>query len=127
MSTIPDGTAAVAETGAGEFRTLTHDEYIALARAAFGDNPIDWRFRCPACGDVASARDFAAAGMNVGDAGSRCVGSLPLGPTSEPGRGCGFRGNDLLPKPWAIEMSYGTGSGFITVIRSFELALPDES
>lgn len=39
-------------------RTLTQAEFLAEAKAAFGDDPMAWAFRCPNCGDVATGQDF---------------------------------------------------------------------
>ncbi|MBB0232555.1 VVA0879 family protein, partial [Streptomyces calidiresistens] len=39
-------------------RTLTQAELLAEARAAFGNDPLTWAFRCPNCGDVATGQDF---------------------------------------------------------------------
>lgn len=109
----------------GEPRTLTQAELVEEARARFGDNPREWAFVCPACGDVANAQDFIDAGADPARLGQECIGrslgALSGGPTSDGGRARAARGCDwcaygLFPGPWGVVMPDGRE------VRSFPLA-----
>ncbi|GAB3437390.1 VVA0879 family protein [Actinophytocola sediminis] len=97
-------------------RTLTQAELVAEARAAFGDDPETWAFRCPNCADVAVAQDFRDAGADTGRLGQECIGrslgALSGPPTTDAGkaiakRGCDWAAYGLFPGPWHIEMPDG--------------------
>ena len=107
-------------------RTLTRDELHAEATAAFGDKPIDWKFRCPNCGDVANGRDFIDAGVVeklVERVGQECIGRHlgALGSPSTNTRGCNWAAYGLLPGPWRVVIP-AEGDRAEKVIFSFELA-----
>lgn len=59
---------------------MTHADFVAELRRRFGDNPLNWRFVCPACGTVQGAPDFYAAGFERGKGevnkylGFSCIG-----------------------------------------------------
>ncbi|WP_409449919.1 VVA0879 family protein [Aromatoleum sp.] len=55
-------------------RTLSHQEWLAEAKAKFGDDPLTWRFVCPSCGHVASIRDWRDAGAPEGAMAFSCIG-----------------------------------------------------
>lgn len=105
--------------------TITQDELLAQLRARFGDDPLDWAFVCPQCGDVATARDFQEAGLPEGkDAseylGQQCIGRV-LGALRQPagawkGRGCDWCAFGLIGGPVGVELPNGK------TIRSFEIA-----
>lgn len=42
-------------------RMITLDQLHDEARARFGNNPQDWAYQCPECGDVATGSDVAHA------------------------------------------------------------------
>ena len=44
-------------------RTVDHDKWIDEAIALFGDNHLDWRFKCPKCGQSQSIGECAKWGM----------------------------------------------------------------
>lgn len=97
-------------------RTITQDQLVTEARAAFGDEPEAWAFRCPNCGDVAVARDFREAGADTARLGQECVGrslgALTGTPTTDAGksiasRGCDWTAYGLFHGPWFIEMTDG--------------------
>lgn len=54
--------------------TLTIDQWRRRAAELFGDDPFDWRFRCPVCGHVAAGRDWQRVGANQGEVAFSCVG-----------------------------------------------------
>lgn len=37
---------------------ITHEEFTKTLVERFGDNPAQWAFVCPSCGDVATGQDF---------------------------------------------------------------------
>lgn len=95
-------------------RLLTQQQLVDEARAAFGDDPEKWAFRCPSCGDVAVAQDFRDAGADTGRLGQECIGrhlgALTGPPTTDGGRSIAKRGCDwcaygLIPGPWTIRLS----------------------
>lgn len=103
-------------------RTLTQQQLLAEARDRFGKDPLDWAFLCPACGDVATGRDFRAAlaehprnarGEQVtvsGLLGQECIGR------TDKARGCDWAASGLIAGPWTVELPHGR------VRRSFPLA-----
>jgi hypothetical protein len=103
-------------------RTLTQAELINEATLAFGANPMEWAFRCPTCGDVATAEDLRGAGGSPARIGQECIGRYlgALKPSDvdrvRPARGCDYVAYGLIPGPWVVEMPDGQK------IRSFPLA-----
>ena len=88
----------------------TQAELVEEARARFGDDARKWSFRCPSCGDDATAQDFKDAGAEPGRVGQECIGRS-LGALSGPptkdgrnrnGRGCDWTAYGLLHGPWTI-------------------------
>jgi hypothetical protein len=113
-----------------EHRQLTQAELVAEARERFGDDPLDWAFQCPNCGDVATGRDFRDAlakapitNTSASDLlGQECIGRI-LGALDGPagtgggrgqaGRGCDWAAYGLIPGPWTIVLpDGGTARGF---------------
>jgi len=60
-------------------KTMTHDEWVAEAHRLFGDNPADWHFVCPICGNEASGHDFKAAGAHPNAMYQECIGRYTKG------------------------------------------------
>lgn len=52
----------------------TVDEWRAEAERRFGLDPMAWRFVCPACGHVATIREWKLAGATSGEVAFSCVG-----------------------------------------------------
>lgn len=105
--------------------TMTQVELLTEAKTRFGDNPLQWAFVCPNCGDVATAADFKAAGADPNRIGQECIGrhlgALDGPPTTDSGRSIAKRGCDwcaygLFPGPWQIELPNGK------TLSSFALA-----
>ncbi|MFD4936312.1 VVA0879 family protein [Streptomyces virginiae] len=105
-------------------RKLTQAELVAEARAAFGDDPALWAFRCPTCGDVANGWDFEKAltehhrerNGNPVEAysivGQECIGrtlgALTVKTDEEwKGRGCTWVAYGLFRGPWEITLPDG--------------------
>jgi hypothetical protein len=88
----------------------TQAELVEEARARFGDDALKWSFRCPRCGDDATAQDFKDAGADPNRVGQECIGRS-LGALSGPptkdgrnrdGRGCDWTAYGLFRGPWII-------------------------
>lgn len=105
-------------------RKLTQAELVAEAVALFGKDPLNWAFRCPSCGDVATGADFREAlaenprTRNDGDpvAASDVVGQECIGRTlgalrkdikKYKGRGCDWVSYGLFAGPWTVELPSG--------------------
>ena len=99
----------------------TQQDLCDEAAARFGDDARDWAFRCPSCGDVATARDFKDAGADPNRIGQECIGRH-LGalsgkkPTKDGGRSLASRGCDwcaygLFRGPWLIDLPNGKTVG----------------
>jgi hypothetical protein len=111
-------------------RTLTQDELVEEARSKFGDNPLNWAFTCPSCGDVATGRDFKKAltahprtrdgqPVTASDVlGQECIGrtlgALATPPTHQ--RGCDWAAYGLIGGPWTVTLPEGR------TIHAFPLA-----
>lgn len=101
-------------------RTLTQVELIAEAKERFGDDPLDWAFICPSCGDVADGRDFSKAlsehprtNLRTDErviasdiVGQECIGrtlgALDKAIPKYKGRGCDWAAYGLFSGPWFI-------------------------
>lgn len=61
-------------------KQMTLEEYMAEAEKRFGENRLDWKFVCPKCKTVQSARDFKEAGasqeLTEGYIGFSCIGRI---------------------------------------------------
>lgn len=84
-----------------EIRTISHADWAAEGRRLFGDNPVKWRLRCPACGHVTTPEDYQSAGAPDGAVGFSCIGRWS-GALREAigGRGpgpCNYAGGGLIP------------------------------
>lgn len=106
-----------------EAMTLTLADLRAEGRARFGPDPLDWRFVCPRCGDIASGRHFVTAlvkhprvhqdgsDLQAGHVlGQECIGrTLGALDHSEPyeGRGCNLAAYGLFPGPWTVQLPGG--------------------
>lgn len=53
---------------------MTKQEWDDLAESRFGLDPLNWKFVCPACGHVASVRDWRDAGAPQSAIAFSCVG-----------------------------------------------------
>lgn len=52
----------------------TLKEWLDEGKERFGDDFLKWRFKCPACGHVASGQDFKDAGADPNDMYQACIG-----------------------------------------------------
>lgn len=53
---------------------MTRDQWLQEATALFGENKLDWKFVCPACGFVQAVRDYKDAGAPESAVAFSCVG-----------------------------------------------------
>ncbi|MFJ8006164.1 VVA0879 family protein [Streptomyces fagopyri] len=96
-------------------RTLTLKEFHADARARFGENPLNWAFQCPSCGDVATGEALRAAiasnprkhstGQSVRFTdvlGQECIGRSLGALKGSAVRGCKYAAYGLFPGPWQV-------------------------
>lgn len=111
-----------------DHRKLTQQELVTEAQHRFGDNPLDWAFRCPNCGDIATGHHFRAAlaahprerdGEQVIASdllGQECIGrtlGALKGPADTDGgrgqapRGCDWAAYGLFCGPWEITLPDG--------------------
>lgn len=93
--------------------TMTQDELCAEMAHRFGPDPLKWAFICPACKDVATARDFKDAGADPNRVGKECIGrSLGVLHREQPpggyqGRGCDWTAYGLFRGPLRITTADG--------------------
>ncbi len=60
-------------------RTTTERQYIQDATLLFGDDIMKWRFVCPACGHIASFKDYQNAEVPLDSIAFSCIGRwLPV-------------------------------------------------
>jgi hypothetical protein len=119
-------------------RKLTQAELVAEACERFGPDPMDWAFKCPRCGDVATARDFPEGFRER--VGQECIGRHrgalrgPVGKRSGRGqadRGCDWAAYGLFRGPWEIVMpdghsAWGFALAAVSAPRAGEEGAADE-
>jgi hypothetical protein len=77
---------------------ILHEEWRARGRELFGDDPLQWKFVCPSCGNIASVADWKAAGASEGEVAYSCIGRR-LGTENEIGskkQPCNYAGGGLF-------------------------------
>ena len=79
---------------------MTKEEFTKEAIKRFGPDPMNWKFKCPSCGYVASVQDYKDAGAHSGNAGFSCIGRYLPGHcqdafTKGPGP-CNYAGGGLI-------------------------------
>lgn len=97
--------------------TMTQDDFLAELRRRFGEDPMNWAFRCPNCGDVATGQDWRDALDRLGSnkpassfLGQCCIGRVALdlnGDRSKPERGCDWAAYGLFRGPLAVTTAEG--------------------
>jgi hypothetical protein len=78
---------------------VIYDEWYAKGKELFGDDTMQWRFVCPACGHVASAQDWKDAGAPEAVVAFCCVGRYLPNPKeafSGDGGPCSYTGGGLF-------------------------------
>jgi hypothetical protein len=93
---------------------MTREQWIAAGKSRYGADRMQWWFRCPSCGHIATPQDYRAAGAPATAVGFSCVGrwsgaaseafSDADGPCNYAGGGL-FRINPILVTDGAQEFS----------------------
>lgn len=68
-----------ANTGLFGKKIVTLDEWMAEGQRLFGEDRLDWRFRCPMCGHIQTGRQFQDAGKDPHRAYFNCASRFGLG------------------------------------------------
>ena len=69
---------------------MTEREFMDQAAERFGPDAMGWKFVCPACGHIQSARDYKTAGAPESAVAFSCVGRwLPKAREAFGGKGPG--------------------------------------
>ncbi|GAX38929.1 VVA0879 family protein [Nodularia sp. NIES-3585] len=55
-------------------KTMTRDEWLLEGQTLFGKDVLQWKFRCPCCGHIATVEDYKKAGAPESAVGFSCVG-----------------------------------------------------
>ena len=55
-------------------KEYTHQQWLDELKSRFGENIMDWAFKCPACGKVSTIREFINAGAEIHDSYQNCIG-----------------------------------------------------
>ena len=57
---------------------MKHHEWLEKAKKLYGENPGDWKFKCPICHTIQTAKDFVNAGLSKEEASTsiaqECIG-----------------------------------------------------
>jgi predicted RNA-binding Zn-ribbon protein involved in translation (DUF1610 family) len=53
---------------------MTKNEWLTQGKTLFGKDVMQWKFKCPNCGHVATVKDYKKAGAPEAAAGFSCVG-----------------------------------------------------
>lgn len=57
-----------------ESKIYTKEEWLAEGTRLFGCHYEDWKFKCPACGNVASGHEFKSLGIEPNAMYCECIG-----------------------------------------------------
>lgn len=108
-------------------KTMELKEWKETGKELYGEEPINWKWECPACGHVASAKEFDEFGEDPSRAYQNCIGRVNGKGTSN-GEDNGYGCN------WAAYGLFGTlGKGINIVtedgheVEVFEFADVEES
>ena len=55
-------------------KEYTHQQWMDELKSRFGENIMDWAFKCPACGKVSTGKEFKDAGAAPDDMYQTCIG-----------------------------------------------------
>lgn len=53
---------------------ISKEDWEALGVSLFGEDQLQWKFTCPACGHIASVQDYIQAGAPEGAVAFSCIG-----------------------------------------------------
>lgn len=68
-------------------------EWLEEGKQKFGEDFTNWKFKCPACGHVASGQEFKDLGANLNDMYQICIGRINSKGTKngkDEGNGCNW-------------------------------------
>lgn len=94
-------------------RTITKAQWEAEGRELFGDDWMQWKFKCPSCGHVARTQDWEDAGAEMDAVAFSCVGRwlnarMEMG---EEGGPCNYAGGGLIRlNPVTVNVFDGDGN-----------------
>jgi hypothetical protein len=54
----------------------TEKEWKKILTERFGENILDWKFKCPACGKITSGAEFKEVGAKPNDIFQKCIGNF---------------------------------------------------
>lgn len=82
-------------------KQMTVGEWTARAVELFGEDPLKWRFRCPACGNIQAVEDFQRfkdQGATPNTAYQQCIGRFDGHMDVDMGAGqpCNYHGLGLF-------------------------------
>lgn len=80
---------------------MTKAEWTAIGIKRFGADQMKWKFKCPACGHVASVQDYKNAGAPATTVAFSCIGRYlqdkPREAFAKKGEGpCNYAGGGLF-------------------------------
>lgn len=80
----------------GSVKVIKYKDWMAELKEKFGENPDNWKFKCPSCGHVQSVADFKAIGKDPNYAFSNCIGRF-TGNNDHTGKyGCNYTVNGFI-------------------------------
>lgn len=106
-----------------KYITQTLQEWKEEGKKLFGEDFKNWKFKCPACGHVASGQDFKDLGCDPNDMYQICIGRVNGKGTSngkDEGSGCNWAAFGLFG-------NLGKGRSIITLenkeVQVFDFAI----
>ena len=76
---------------------LTHAEWLEAATQLYGADPLQWKFKCPICGNVQSLEQFKQVSAKPDSTYQECIGRYL--PRSERRSAFGEHGAKKIEKP----------------------------
>jgi hypothetical protein len=77
----------------------TEKEWKKIITERFGEDILDWKFRCPACGKITSGKEFKEAEAEANDIFQKCIGNFTGQGEPDPGNnqnGCNWKAYGLF-------------------------------
>jgi predicted RNA-binding Zn-ribbon protein involved in translation (DUF1610 family) len=53
---------------------MNKEQWLTLGQTLFGQDTMQWKFKCPSCGHIASVEDYKKTGAPSSAVGFSCVG-----------------------------------------------------
>lgn len=57
-------------------QVLTHEQWVAEAVSRYGEDPMQWKFRCPSCHQTMTVAEYQEAGAPESYVAFSCVGRM---------------------------------------------------